>query len=73
MSETKQGKPARNLLILSLAGTMLAALGLAEAFAGTGLMPAQWRFEHYDFIMIGVGYALTVPYTMALIKAAQKA
>lgn len=55
--------------LLALVGTLLAGLGLAEAWGGTQLVPAEWRIDHHGWYLLGAGYFLMTPFTLEAISA----
>ncbi len=65
---TKVKIPMR-LLLPHFVGMFLAGLGLAEVFAKTNFVPAQFQFENYGWFMIVIGYLLSAPVAIFLISA----
>ncbi|MDH3515096.1 MAG: DUF1418 family protein [Gammaproteobacteria bacterium] len=61
------------LLILDVIGGVLLGLGLAKLFADVDILPASWRFENYEYVMIGVGAALILPLIVHVVKQAGSA
>lgn len=58
------------LLALDFIGTALIGLGLAEKFADTGFIPRSMQFPNYEWIMLGIGVILTVPFIIYTVKKA---
>lgn len=68
--EKTAGVSLKSLLVCYL-GTLLAGFGMAEVFAKTNLMPAQWQFENYGWFMVVVGYLLMIPFVVSRFKKIQ--
>lgn len=64
-------KPKPLHIILEIVGTTVAGLGIAEVFANTNLVPAQFQFENYGWLMIIGGFLLNIPHVHGLIKHAK--
>lgn len=60
-----------HLLVLDFVGAALLALGLAEWFANTGLVPESLRFENYYIVMVIVGGLLMLPVLFHFMKLAR--
>ena len=58
------------LLVLDALGALLLGLGLAEWFAGTGLVPEALRFENYDIAMVVCGALLMLPLIAFVVRSA---
>lgn len=61
------------LLVLDFIGTIFIGLGLAEKFAGTGLVPRTIQFPNYEWVLIIIGIIFTVPFIAHLVKSIVKA
>ncbi|MEJ1959997.1 MAG: hypothetical protein WDM70_11725 [Nitrosomonadales bacterium] len=62
---------AHKWLYLALAGVLLAGIGLAEILAETNIIPHQFQFNNYGRVMVGLGWLLTVPFTLIFYQAAR--
>lgn len=56
------------LVVLDFVGMAFIGLGLAEKFANTGLVPRSMQFPNYEWIMIGIGVMLAVPFITHIVK-----
>jgi hypothetical protein len=58
-------------LYLALAGMLFLSIGLAKVLAGTNIIPLQLQFNNYGWVMVGLGWLLTVPFTFSFYQAAR--
>jgi hypothetical protein len=49
------------LFIPKMIGGVLMSLGLAEQYGGANILPPSFQFDHDGLVLIGVGFAFTVP------------
>jgi hypothetical protein len=56
------------LLFLDVLGTALLALGILEGFTAQGLLPDSLKFDHYPYVLIGLGVALMAPLFLHIIR-----
>ena len=56
------------ILLLDLVGMVFIGVGLAEYFASVNWLPATLRFEYFEFIMIFLGFLMTIPLVVWTIK-----
>ncbi|HEY9036208.1 MAG TPA: hypothetical protein VIM96_05785 [Pseudomonadales bacterium] len=62
------------LLALDLIGCTLAGIGFADQLSNTEIVPIAWRFPSYGWVMVAVGFSLTLPFNREIlrrVKAAQ--
>lgn len=68
---TKQGiRIPLSLIVLDVIGAAAAGIGLASYFGGIELVPAPFRFAHYDAVLIVAGMALMMPLVYHLLTQA---
>jgi len=70
MNETRKLRIPLKLLALDMIGTLLFAVGLADLFANTQLVPEALRFEGYAVVLIVVGVSLMAPLVVHVVKVA---
>jgi hypothetical protein len=54
--------------ILSAIGLVLVGVGLAKHIRGVDVIPVQFRFENYQFVLIAAGAALLVPALIHIVR-----
>ena len=60
------------LLAMYIAGWLLIGLGIAKFVSGIEVVPAQWRFEHYEIVMMVVGGLLAGPFQLHINRLMQR-
>jgi len=69
--QTKQGvRVPMHLIVLDVIGAAAAGIGLAAYAGGVELVPAAFRFPHYDAILIVAGMGLMLPLVAHLVTQA---
>ena len=56
------------LVLLDVMGVIFLGIGLAKFFANVDVLPAAWRFDNYESVLIGAGAALMLPLMVHLVK-----
>jgi hypothetical protein len=61
-------------MALELFGTLLMGIGGAKKFGGIDFLPAITRFDESGWLMIGLGFLLTLPFLFYIVmKVLEKA
>lgn len=60
------------LMALEFFGSLLMGLGFAKNFGGLDLLPTISQFDQSGWLMIGLGFLLTVPFLVYIMKKVQK-
>jgi hypothetical protein len=61
-------------MALELFGTLLMGSGVAKKFGGVHFLPAITRFDESGWLMIGLGFLLTLPFLFYIVmKVLEKA
>ena len=56
------------IILVDIVGTLAAGIGVADAIAGIKLIPAEYRFPYYNWILTGVGFLLISIHSIYMIK-----
>ncbi len=66
MSQQENPKLPINLLVLEFFGSILLTLGIVDWISDLKIMPVQLQFNHYEFVLIVIGFLLTLPFILFL-------
>jgi len=62
------------MVALELFGTLLMGIGVAKKFGGIDFLSAITRFDESGWLMIGLGFLLTLPFLFYIVmKVLEKA
>ncbi len=68
MSDEKKIPLPLGMLALEFFGSVLIALGMAKKFGGFDLLPAVTQFDESGWLLIGLGFLLTLPFLLYIIS-----
>jgi hypothetical protein len=57
-----------DLLALDFVGVLVLALGILEGFTDKNVFPDALKFDHYPYVLIGLGVALMAPLFLHIIR-----
>ncbi len=67
MTDEKKISFPLGTLILEFIGSVLMALGFAKQFAGIDLIPAISQYDASGWLLIGIGFLLTLPFVFFIL------
>lgn len=74
MSDNKKTPLPLGIMVLELFGTVLVGIGAAKKFGGIDCLPAITRFDQSGWLMIALGFLLTLPFLFYIVmKVLEKA
>ena len=74
MSDNKKTPLSLEIMALELFATVLMGIGVAKIFEGIDFLPAITRFDQSGWLMIGLGFLLTLPFLFYIVmKVLEKA
>lgn len=65
---TPQLKIPFAIILVDIVGTVAAGIGVADAIAGIKLIPVEYRFPYYNWVLTGVGFLLISIHSIYMIK-----
>lgn len=60
------------MLALEFFGTLVMGLGIARKFGGIDLLPALTQFDQSGWLLIGLGFLLTLPFLFYILTKVQE-
>jgi hypothetical protein len=68
MQDEKKIPLPLGMLALEFFGSVLMALGIVKKFGGIDLLPVVTQFDQSGWLLIGLGFLLTLPFLLYIIS-----
>ena len=56
------------IILVDILGTLAAGIGVADAVAGIKLVPQEYRFPYYNWILTGIGFLLISFHSIYMVR-----